>query len=122
MASQELEIWDPSAKLQQRKLPLYGDTPLHDLTWSPSGDRIAARTSGAEGVIIDVHSGKRTLIPERSDVWERGPSWSPDGRFLATIVESISAALRIVDRNHGTMPWVAWAESLGCSENGTKGL
>jgi WD40 repeat protein len=88
VASRALEIWDPFGKAPERTLPLGEDTPLHDLTWSPSGDRIAARTSGASGIIIDVRSGKRRRIPERSDIWENGPSWSPDGHFVATIVES----------------------------------
>jgi hypothetical protein len=33
-----------------------------------------------------VHSGKRTLIPEESDLNIRNPSWSPNGRLLSILI------------------------------------
>ena len=65
-------------------------TTLHDLVWSPSGDRLAAaaqdRNSGeACGVVVlDTSSGEIVLTLEEYESVARSLDWSPDGETLLT--------------------------------------
>jgi WD40 repeat protein len=105
LASHEIEIWNPVGKTPERTLPLNGET-LSDLVWSPSGDKIAAQSDESRIMLIDTTSGRRVEVPERLKVFTtRGPSWSPDGRFLAILVDKIdntseSEAVHVWDVSH----------------------
>ncbi len=63
--------------------------PLFGLDWSPDGSKLAY-SSGGKLYVTDVDVGGRRLLHEgRWDI--RGasaPAWSPDGRFIAFIVEN----------------------------------
>ena len=63
--------------------------PLFGLDWSPDGSQLAY-SSGGKLYVADVEKGGRRLLHEgRWDI--RGasaPAWSPDGRFIAFIVEN----------------------------------
>ncbi|MFO0907150.1 MAG: protein kinase [Isosphaeraceae bacterium] len=58
--------------------------PIHALSWSPDGARIASAGHGGEIKVWDPESGAETLcLPGHSDeVW--AVAWSPDGTRLAT--------------------------------------
>jgi WD40 repeat protein len=87
-----IEIWDPLGKAPERTLPATDEEEaFEDLAWSPTGNQIAAQ-SGHGIVLLDVASGRRSLIPERSNEDQglylsvAGFSWAPDGRQIAVVV------------------------------------
>jgi tricorn protease len=83
---QSLELYDAIAGTKKR-LPL-GDPPLlcrQTAVWSPDSKRIAYVDNRLELWVLDVASGKNTLIDQGT---YRGassilPSWSPDSQWLA---------------------------------------
>ncbi len=58
-----------------------------DPSWSPLGDEIAAQSSGNSVAIIAWPGGSLTTIPcldpDHSQCDGEGPTWSPDGQWLA---------------------------------------
>ena len=74
---------------------------VHDVAWSPSGDRIAVASSDATVRIFDAERGTLVrTIPGHRD-WVLAVTWSPDGSRIATgsrdrtakVFESSSGAL-----------------------------
>lgn len=78
-----------------------GSDIVHDVAWSPGGDRIAVASSDATVRIFDAESGSlvRTISGHRD--WVLAVAWSPDGSRIATgsrdrtakVFESSSGAL-----------------------------
>jgi len=57
---------------------------VHDVAWSPAGDRIAVASSDATVRIFDAESGSLVrMIPGHRD-WVLAVAWSPDGSRIAT--------------------------------------
>jgi len=57
---------------------------VHDVAWSPGGDRIAVASSDATVRIFDAESGSLVrTIPGHRD-WVLAVAWSPDGSRIAT--------------------------------------
>jgi WD40 repeat protein/serine/threonine protein kinase/DNA-binding XRE family transcriptional regulator len=65
-------------------------TLMHDLAWSPSGDRLAVTAQNADSgegcgiVVFDTVSGERLLILAQEGSAGRSIDWSPDGAILLT--------------------------------------
>ena len=61
-----------------------GSDIVHDVAWSPTGDRIAVASSDATVRIFDAESGSLVrTIPGHRD-WVLAVAWSPDGSRIAT--------------------------------------
>jgi len=57
---------------------------VHDVAWSPSGDRLAVASSDATVRMFDAESGARLrTLPGHRD-WVLAVAWSPDGTRIAT--------------------------------------
>lgn len=78
-----------------------GSDIVHDVAWSPAGDRIAVASSDATVRIFDAEGGSLVrTIPGHRD-WVLAVAWSPDGSRIATgsrdrtakVFESSSGAL-----------------------------
>lgn len=61
-----------------------GSDIVHDVAWSPGGDRLAVASSDATVRILDAERGRlvRTLPGHRD--WVLAVAWSPDGTRIAT--------------------------------------
>jgi dipeptidyl aminopeptidase/acylaminoacyl peptidase len=67
---------------------------------SPDGSQVALELMDPEGRghlwVMDVERGTKRALARTAGVWEYGPHWSPDGRFLAYAATSVrlTASLR----------------------------
>lgn len=78
----EVRVFSMAGALERVLAPA-GDV-VHDVAWSPSGDRLAVASCDASVRIFDAASGalERT-IPAHRD-WVLAVAWSPDGTRIAT--------------------------------------
>ncbi len=79
------EVLSPTANIYY---PWWGTT----YTWAPDGTKLAYANAGEVGV-VDVEAGTRRRLVQFAPfdtgstwVWVPGVSWSPDSRFLVTVV------------------------------------
>jgi len=91
--------------------------------WSPDGGRIAAclweEGGGFRVIMADPVTGEVVLQSERvfGDLWNAGPSWSPDGSsFLFTSTENGVSTVYVVDKSgalasiaEGQRPEARWS-------------
>ncbi len=78
----EVRVFSLSGDLLRVLAP--GGDVVHDVAWSPAGDRLAAACSDATVRIHDDASGELLrAIPAHRD-WVLAVAWSPDGTKLAT--------------------------------------
>ncbi len=74
---------------------------VHDVAWSPGGDRIAVASSDATVRIFDAESGSLVrTIPGHRD-WVLAVAWSPDGSRIAT--GSRDRTAKVFDAATGTL-------------------
>jgi hypothetical protein len=95
----EVRLFTLSGELLRVLAP--GSDIVHDVAWSPGGDRLAVASSDATVRIFDAESGSLVrTIPGHRD-WVLAVAWSPDGSRIATgsrdrtakVFESSSGAL-----------------------------
>ena len=82
----ELVITDQAGRGEPRTVSLGDATFYYHPTWSPDGARIAYTDKRLRLWVLDVDSGRPTLVD--TDTYDKpprslDPSWSPDGRWLA---------------------------------------
>ena len=81
---------------------------VHDVAWSPSGDRIAVASSDATVRVFDTKTGKLIRSIDGHRDWVLAVAWSPDGSRIATgsrdrtakVFDSTSGALLATYSRH----------------------
>ena len=74
---------------------------VHDVAWSPSGDRIAVASSDATVRIFDAESGSLVGTISGHRDWVLAVAWSPDGSRIAT--GSRDRTAKVFDRASGAL-------------------
>jgi Tol biopolymer transport system component len=60
----------------------FGEYDWFDIDWSPDGSKLAYATNGHIAV-IDAEGANRSVLQTGTVGHDHGPSWSPDGRWIA---------------------------------------
>ena len=77
-SGQSINAISPDGKRRRHLLTLdLNDASDHSIVWSPAGARVAIGTT-----IVTLATGKARDLPVDPTGDYRGPSWSPDGRWL----------------------------------------
>jgi Tol biopolymer transport system component len=91
----------------------YDSSNPYDAVWSPGGDLIALsltpvldddlmRRWGTRGLhLLDPLTGERTQITHTG----MQPAWSPDGQYLAFVIDPLTAGIAVTDRS-GLVQWI----------------
>jgi WD40 repeat protein len=94
-------------------------------SWSPKGDRILTAIYGEGGATIwDAHSGEKILVYAEHTGGLLIPTWSPNGRRVAT--PDVSGVIKIWDTESGatllsyTVPFADYLYQLAWSPDGTR--
>ncbi len=81
-AASYLYLWDGSTGARLHRIKV-GSRPIHDVAFSPDGDRVAIGTTGL--TLYDVPTGTARIKlagHPKGEIWS--VDWSPSGRFVAT--------------------------------------
>ncbi|MBT3231728.1 MAG: hypothetical protein HN356_02845 [Calditrichaeota bacterium] len=81
----EDEIWLHSSDGKEKPIQLTkkGDRQKYWLSWSPNGEMLVYSDKSNQLWVVDVKSGKQTLVDDAPDLWNY--EWSPDSRWIAWI-------------------------------------
>jgi len=100
---EELVVFDTATGASRR---LAGDVGRpRSLSVAPSGsDRIVLTNHRFEVIVVDVESGRQTLVHRSPHFWIQGADWSPDGRWVAfsAAVSRNTIAIHLYDTETGS--------------------
>ena len=85
-------VWN--VQRQERLFTLRGHArPVHTLSWSPNGNRIASGSQDQTVRVWDMATGQTTIILRSHEKDVRSVEWSPDGRILASASSDMTIKL-----------------------------
>jgi RNA polymerase sigma factor (sigma-70 family) len=90
VAAVESAIFRWDAATGKSLMPETGDNAVEQIFATPDGSRVITRDQDGYGHLWDAESGKH--LRKFSAAWRRGVALSPDGRFLACLVDDSSAS------------------------------
>ncbi|WP_254864244.1 S9 family peptidase [Halovivax gelatinilyticus] len=101
-----------NTKTGDRRTLVDADDAYASITWAPDGDRLAAVSDGSIWLFDEREGSSRTLARDSSlsvaSLFAATPlEWSPDGRYLATVVEAPAdgLGLAVVDVAGDEVAW-----------------